>query len=53
MTMNFILSALATFLIGWLADLFGLETAYIIANIIALAAIPFAAKIPLKNSTAH
>lgn len=48
MTMNFVLTALATFLVGWLGDLFGLETAYIIANVIALAAIPFAAKIPVK-----
>ncbi|WP_400167904.1 MFS transporter [Fidelibacter multiformis] len=53
MTMNFVLSALATFLIGWLADLWGLESAYIIANIMALAAIPFAAKIPLKTSPPH
>lgn len=45
MTMNFVLSALATFLVGWLGDLFGLETAYIIANVIALAAIPFAIRI--------
>jgi len=49
MTMYFVLSAVATFLTGWLADLFGLESAYVIANIVGLAAIPFAVKIPLDT----